>query len=556
MKKKINFKNFIYLFFFLYFLIGILIYKDFGVGIEEHFQRQNGFYWLDYFLSNSGFDKFKLILESKYKEILQTDPFLPNSSFFNFYGIIFDVPLAFFETLLNINSSKVYFEMRHLVNFSIFFISSIYFYRILNNRFNNNLIIFLGVFFFIFSPRIFGDSFYNNKDILFLSLLTISIYYLFELFKKRNNKNIILFCFFASLATSTRIMGIYLPFLLIFIYFLEYLSEEFSLKEFFKYTIKILLLFYFFLLIHYPYAWDINFFEIKKWFRTFFYSMDLKILFNDEYYKIKYLPRSYLPVWMFISTPIIITILFLLGFFLCCKKIYERILNIDIKKINKKGDLWHSLDEKKDLFILVSFFSFFSYAIFFNVAMLSGWRHFYFLHIFIIYLSTTGANHFFIYLKKRFSLKAIYLISFIFILSILKVNYKFHPFQSLYFINILNFNIADKFQVDAPNLSRVDALKFIVNKERDNKGKIYIANSSWNPMHNGKDMLNQADQKNLVFVGQDYSQANYIFTNYIYKSDKRYSNKNEIPKNFKKIKELKIGNILIYTLYKKENRDN
>ena len=87
--------------------------------------------------------------------------------------------------------------------------------------------------------------------------------------------------------------------------------------------------------------------------------MDLKILYNDEYYRIKYLPRSYLPVWIFISTPILITILFLCGFFLCCKKIYERILNIDTKKINKKGDLWHSLNEKKDLFIFVSFFSFF-----------------------------------------------------------------------------------------------------------------------------------------------------------------------------------------------------
>ena len=38
--------KFINLFFILYFLLGLLIYKDFGIGIEEHFQRQNGFYWL------------------------------------------------------------------------------------------------------------------------------------------------------------------------------------------------------------------------------------------------------------------------------------------------------------------------------------------------------------------------------------------------------------------------------------------------------------------------------------------------------------------------------
>jgi hypothetical protein len=26
--------------------LGLLIYSDYGIGIEEHFQRQNGFYWL------------------------------------------------------------------------------------------------------------------------------------------------------------------------------------------------------------------------------------------------------------------------------------------------------------------------------------------------------------------------------------------------------------------------------------------------------------------------------------------------------------------------------
>ena len=120
MIKKINFKNIIPLFFFIYFVIGLLIYKDYGVGIEEHFQRQNGFYWLNYFFSNSDFDSLKSLINFKYQEILQADPNLPKSSLFNFYGIIFDLPLALIETLLKIDSSKTYFEIRHLTNFIIF----------------------------------------------------------------------------------------------------------------------------------------------------------------------------------------------------------------------------------------------------------------------------------------------------------------------------------------------------------------------------------------------------------------------------------------------------
>ena len=48
--------------FTIYLFIGILIYKDYGVGIEEHFQRQNGFYWLNYLFSNSNFDDFKSLV--------------------------------------------------------------------------------------------------------------------------------------------------------------------------------------------------------------------------------------------------------------------------------------------------------------------------------------------------------------------------------------------------------------------------------------------------------------------------------------------------------------
>ena len=37
--------------------------------------------------------------------------------------------------------------------------------------------------------------------------------------------------------------------------------------------------------------------------------MDIKVLFNGEYYTIKYLPRSYLPVWILITSPILLIFL-------------------------------------------------------------------------------------------------------------------------------------------------------------------------------------------------------------------------------------------------------
>ena len=78
---------FLILFFSIYIFFGIFIYRDFGIGIEEHFQRLNGFYWLDYLLSFSDFSTFKESVNIKYKNILSTNPNLPNIVFFNFYGV-------------------------------------------------------------------------------------------------------------------------------------------------------------------------------------------------------------------------------------------------------------------------------------------------------------------------------------------------------------------------------------------------------------------------------------------------------------------------------------
>ena len=83
--------------------------------------------------------------------------------------------------------------------------------------------------------------------------------------------------------------------------------------------------------------------------------------------------------------------------------------------------------------------------------------------------------------------------------------------------------------------------------------KIYVANASWTPLYNGKDMLKSDYQKRFVFVGQEYNQADYIYTNFIYKADEKYNKNFKIPKNFKKFDDLIINDILIYSIYKKEN---
>ena len=103
----------------------------------------------------------------------------------------------------------------------MFFTASIFFYKLLLNRFTNYSVALVGTLFFVLSPRIYGNSFFNMKDIISLSLLTIALYYCFKLFDKTNYKNFLIFSIFAALSTSQRMYGIFLPLSFIIFYLIH-----------------------------------------------------------------------------------------------------------------------------------------------------------------------------------------------------------------------------------------------------------------------------------------------------------------------------------------------
>jgi hypothetical protein len=162
-----------------------------------------------------------------------------------------------------------------------------------------------------------------------------------------------------------------------------------------------------------------------------------------------------------------------------------------------------------------------------------------------------GLFNLIIYLKKKISLKIIYSLLILPIVLLIYENEKFHPYQSLYFNNLLSKEHIKRFQVDTSSLSRVDALKSIL-ADSPNKKEIFVANSSWTPFMNGKDLLEPELKKKLVFIGQDFKKADYIYDNFIYKSDEKYNKNYIIPLNFTIFKKFEIKDVHIYSIYKKK----
>ena len=63
----------------------------------------------------------------------------------------------------------------------------------------------------------------------------------------------------------------------------------------------------------------------------------------------------------------------------------------------------------------------------------------------------------------------------------------------------MGLNYVSKFQVDTLNLSRLDALKFIIKNNGTKKDKVFVANASWTPMYYGKDMLRKIYKEKFNF---------------------------------------------------------
>ena len=107
--------NFYKLFFFSYFCTGIIIFKDYGISVDEEFHRFSGFYWLNYVLSVFNFEILGNLVSFKLSEINGFT--LPNPKDYPFYGVVFDLPLALIETIFNFKTYKDIFFLRHFANF-------------------------------------------------------------------------------------------------------------------------------------------------------------------------------------------------------------------------------------------------------------------------------------------------------------------------------------------------------------------------------------------------------------------------------------------------------
>ena len=450
LKKYLTSKNVAILLFVIYFIIGLAIFRDYGISTDETIERTtslvNYTYVMERLMSSSENDYVRNVLRNT-PDLMEWHD--------RYYGVALQMLTVFVEHLRGFEMSyREIFFMRHAFTFINYFIAAVFFFFILRRRFGDTFIPVVGALFFILYPRFFGESFFNIKDILFFSWCVIASYFTLRwLENDKKHKFIFPAAITLAVATNTRILGIAILLLACGFALIQGALKSGDLKHNIKKCFQLILITFVSYVIITPFTWE-N--PLKNTIDTFFHFLRFQPWQWTHFYMGEMISREvpwhYIPVWMGITVPILYIAMFFIGFF--------AIIYIGLK--NKIEDLY-------DLFFFAMFTCTLLGFILLRINMYEGWRHAYIIFLPFLYIAVYGFNKVFKLYEKagkitRNSFIGIVSVYMLYLLVWMVIN---HPYQYVYF-NLVGRRFAERhFAIDYWYVSKTDLVRYAVNSSDD-----------------------------------------------------------------------------------------
>ena len=170
-----------------FLLIGLAVFDDYGVGVDEWPQRWLGGAALDYVLGNEG-------------------GYIPTDHN-RFYGVAFETALVLAERALGADDHRAVVLTRRLITHAFFLIAGAATAALAYRMFGSRWLALFAMLVFILHPRIYAHSFFNTKDPPFLSAFAISLYLIHSAFGRDNARAFALCGLSVGLLMNIRVLG-------------------------------------------------------------------------------------------------------------------------------------------------------------------------------------------------------------------------------------------------------------------------------------------------------------------------------------------------------------
>lgn len=482
-----NYRSIVIIFFVIYLIVGVLIFKDYGLSWDESSVRLIGQVNWDYAVEGN-------------QDLLTFRD--------RFYGPVFPVFLVAVEKIFNLTDTRMIYLTRHGLTFLIFYLSVIVFYRLCRLRFNSPVLALTGCLLLILHPRIFSHSFFNSKDIVFLSFTIFSIFTLYHYLKNKNLWSIIWHAVICGLLVDVRILGILMPVLTVIVCTLQFIKGKSRINIFLLHTAVFLAVLSGIVILFQPILWQdpIQQFYLSLQSMSHF-DWPYKVLYLGKLIKASDLPWHYAPVWILITTPIFFLILFLFG-----------IIKLIFKFSSRRFDV--SEDCIIDLTVLFLTILPVVSVILMHSTLYDGWRHLYFIYPSIVWIAVIGLKSIWDFIDvnknerdRKIYQKLVISMTIIFLCLIGMEIAWLHPFQHLYFNRFAGKNMQEvkrRFDLDYWGLTYFKALEFIA--DNDHRERIIIFAENY-PGELNIQLLPEKDRRRINITDQ-FNKADYFINNF------------------------------------------
>lgn len=465
------------LFFLLYAVLGIFTFDVYGISWDELYQREIGLKSWNYIFSS---DNSLLTFEMRD------------------YGVGFELPLIAIEKILGLQTDTSIFLMRHLVSHLFFLTGALYIFRLTRLIYSDTFLSVIAFLMYVLHPLIYGHSFFNTKDVPFLSLFTLCFYFAAKAFQTKTIGNYFLLGIFLGVLINIRIMGSLLWMSVIGWMLLDALKEKnywFQFKRICILSITSIV----FLILTWPYLWNDpigHYVEVFKNMANFRWENTL--LFKGQQIRGEDISWDYIPTWFSISTPVPFLIA---GVFGSVAFLYQVSLSPALLLKNE-------VLRFNALFLFCCITPVIG-VIALHSVLYDGWRHLYFIYPSFILLSVYG-----IYLiQTRFKVAVYTAMSFSFIyLMVYSITY--FPFQHVYFNYFVtrhqeNNYVRKNYEMDYWGVSFKQGVERILKSDTSSVLKLRC---ELLPAQNLFILLKTEDRERLRFVLPN--EADYLLTNY------------------------------------------
>ncbi len=280
----------------LVLIAGLAVLDDYGVSVDEAYQR-----WLP---------------TATLAHIRgEPEPALP-SDHNRFYGVAFETPLLLAERAFGIEDKRGVWLSRHLLTHLFFLSGGLFAYLLASRLFGNRAIALLAMLLFLLHPRLYAHSFFNTKDIPFLTMFMIALFLTHRAFRRGGPPAFALLGVGVGILLNLRIMGIILLTAVLALQALDAvlkrgrIEKERVLVSTGAFALAAALTAYVLL----PYLWPNPIGRSIEWWTTL---SSHPAVFTQSFKGTQYLttdfPADYVPVWISISSPPFALLLGLVG---------------------------------------------------------------------------------------------------------------------------------------------------------------------------------------------------------------------------------------------------